>query len=695
MLWSARWGHRPVSPLCAGHVVGAREVALEALKVLPDRTVRGCCPLDCQDTCSWIARVEDGRVVRVTGAKDHPITRGALCAKVNDYQAKTYAEDRILRPLRRIGRKGDGDFEEFSWDDALDLIAERFGSIIETDGAEAILPINYLGSMGILQRRALMRVFHALGTSVFHGSVCGAAGNTLEAEGQQRGFDPEEQTEARYVLMWGSNLLSTAHHAWYFIDQARKQHGARIVAIDPIRTRTARAADEHISIRPGTDAILAAGLARVLFEEGLADQEYAATVADDLDAYRESVEPWTPERVQAETDVPAADVVRLAREYGQARPALIRCGVGLQQTSGGEDIVRALSALAIIAGHWRLPGGGLFIETGPVMDESAASRPDLSAQRTRSLDLARLGEHLTSQTLEPPIKALAVWNMNPAVSQPDAKTVRAGLAREDLFTVVLEHFMTDTARFADVILPSTTQLEHFDLQGSWGHHYISINERAVAPLGESLPHSEIARQLARRLGLEQPELYESDEQIAAAVLPAGVSLEQLRERGWVKSPPLGPQREPIASGLRLAPADGLMAPARPEGSRLQLLTPKSHFFLNSTGGNMPRQRASMKRPTLEIHPEDATARRLRDEQEVLVSNERGEVRAWIKVTDVLHRGVVALPGKWWDRPKETGAVANLLSPPSWTPGGQPAYNDVFVEVTAADDLPGTPGVTAR
>lgn len=466
------------------------------LPVLETGTVRGACPLDCQDTCSWIAHVEDGRVVRVEGNRDHPITRGALCAKVNDYQDRTYAPDRLLQPLRRVGPKGAGIFAPISWDAALGLIAERLGTIIAADGPEAILPVNYLGSMGVVQRRALMRVFHALGTSRFHGSVCGAAGNVLEAEGHPRGFDPEDLVEARFVLMWGSNLLSTAHHGWHFIDQARKRHGARVVAIDPIRTRTAKVCDEHVSLRPGTDAVLAAGLAHVMFAEGLADLDFAASVATDVEAYRESVALWTPDRVAAATDVPAEVVVRLAREFAAARPAVIRCGVAPQQTVGGESVVRALSALAILGGHWQRPGGGLFIETGPAMDERAATRPDLLPRQTRSLDIARIGEHLTSPTLDPPIRALVVWNMNPAVTQPDSPTVRRGLAREALFTVVLEQFMTDTARFADVVLPSTTQLEHFDIVGSWGHHYITLNEPAVAPLGEALPHGEIARRLA-------------------------------------------------------------------------------------------------------------------------------------------------------------------------------------------------------
>jgi anaerobic selenocysteine-containing dehydrogenase len=646
-----------------------------SLPVLDNGMVRGCCPLDCQDTCSWVAHVENGRVVRVEGAKDHPITRGALCAKVNDYQERTYAPDRLLHPMRRVGRKGDGAFERITWESALDLIADRLQDAIASHGAEAILPINYLGSMGIVSRRAPMRVFNALGTSKQHGSVCGAAGNILEEEGHPRGFDPEEQVEARFVLMWGSNLLSTAHHAWHFIDQARKRNGARIVAIDPIRTRTAKACDEHISLRPGTDAVLAAGLANVMLAGGLADLEFAMGAAEDVEAYKASVAPWTPDRVEATTDVSADVIVRLAREFAAARPALIRCGVSPQQTVRGESTVRALSALAILGGHWRLPGGGLFIETNPVMDELAAARPDLRLREVRSLDMARLGEHLTSTTLDPPIQVLVTWNMNPAVTQPDGTRVREGLAREDLFTVVLEQFMTDTARYADVVLPSTTQLEHFDIVGSWGHQYISLNEPAVAPQGEALSHGEIARRLAACLGLTHPALRESDEEIAAASLPPGITIASLRERGYQKSPS---GRPVLRSKVRIA--DTFDAPARPADGQLQLLMPKSHYFLNSTFANMPRQRGQMNRPTLELHPDDAATRGLIDGDEVEIHNDRAALRAWIKITDAIHQGVAALPGKWWGSAKDSSAVTNLLTPGAWAPHGQPAYNDLFVGV---------------
>lgn len=640
--------------------------------------IKGCCPLDCQDSCAWVAQVDAGRVIRVDGAGDHPFTRGTLCAKVNDYQARTYAPDRLLYPLRRTGAKGSGAFERISWDVALDTIAARFSRIVQEDGPEALLPVHYLGSMGVLQRHALMRLFHVLGASRCHGSICGAAGNAVAAAGHPRGFDPEDIVHSRFVLVWGANLLTTSHHHFHFLKEAKRLHGARLVCIDPRRTMTARACDEHISIRPGTDHALAAAMAHVMLDEGLADLAFARQTAVDLDAFSDSIRPWTPGRAAETSGVPAARIVTLAREFAAARPATIRSGIAPQQTVGGETFVRGLSALAILGGHWQHPGGGLFIEAAPVLHERAAARPDLGP-RARSLDLARLGEHLTSTSLTPPVKALIVWTMNPAVDQPNVGLVRAGLARSDLFTVVLEHFMTDTARYADLVLPSTTQLEHFDVQGAWGHHYISANNAAIPPVGEARSHSDIMRLLARRMGLDHPALQESDDEMAASTLPPGVSLGQLCQEGWHKAAPPAPAWGRLT--LRLS---GDESPsAAPGTDRLQLLAPKSMYFLNSSFGNMPRQRRSMKRPTLEMHHEDAARRGLVHDQEVLVRNAQGTLRAWLHVSDEIHPGVVALPGKWWATPHATSAVVNVLTPSAWSPGGQPAYNDTSVEVVSA------------
>jgi anaerobic selenocysteine-containing dehydrogenase len=653
--------------------------------VTDTRLVKGCCPLDCQDTCAWVAHVQDDRVVRLEGARDHPFTRGALCAKVNDYPTRTYAADRLLTPLRRVGAKGQGAFVRIGWEEALDTIAARFRAIIDAHGAQALLPLNYLGSMGVVQRRALLRIFNALGATGTYGSICGASGNVVAAEGHPRGFDPETIVDSRYVLVWGANPLTTCHHHWHFIEEARRRHGARLVCIDPRRTRTAERCDRHLMIRPGTDRFLAAGIARAMLEAGTADLEFASGAVLDLDAFREEVRPWTPERVADVCGLDADEVVSTARDFALARPATIRAGISPQQTVHGEAFVRGLSALAILGGHWRLPGGGLFLEASPVLHESRAARPDLAPGTPRKIDLARLGEVLTSRELSPPIHGLMIWNTNPAVVQTDATRVGEGLAREDLFTVVLEHFLTDTARYADIVLPSTTQLEHFDINGAWGHHYISVNHPAVPPVGEAKSHGEVMRLLAPRLGLTDPAFGETDEQIAASALPEGISLELLAQVGWHKTTPA---RAPLLEGGARVRLCGVAAepPERLEPGALRLLTPKSHYFLNSSFGNMPRHRRSMGRPTLDMHPSDAAARGLADGERVAVGNAKAELVAWLRVTPDVCPGVVALPGKWWRQPVETGAVANLLTPSAWSPGGQPAYNDTFVSVVAAAAL---------
>ena len=522
-----------------------------------------------------------------------------------------------------------------------------------------------------------------MGATRFHGNICGASGAVLSNEGHPIGFDPEEFVHSRLILLWGANVLTTGHHQWHFLKEARRRHGTRIICIDPRKTRTAEHCDQHIAVRPGSDAILAAGIARTMLEEGLADLDSAGRVASDLETYCDQVSEWTPERVAAACGIQADDVVRLAREFGQARPAAIRSGVGPQQSIHGEAYVRSLSALSILGGHWRLRGGGLFIETWPVIHEDQAANPGLASGSSRSFDMAALGPILSDERLDPPIKGLMIWNMNPAVVLPNAGQVRRGLGREDLFTVVLEHFMTDTARFADIVLPSTTQLEHFDLQGAWGHHYISVNNPAIAPLGESKSHGEVMRLLAKRLGLTHPALQASDEEIAESALPSDVAIEELKVKGWQKCSP--PRPELGSNGEKLTLMSEVAAPS-PQISpdMLQLLTPKAHYFLNSSFANMPRQRKSQGEPMLEMNPNDATSRGLSNGQQVALKNELGEIHAALQITDKVRPGVVALPGKWWSQPVETGAVANLLTPSAWSPGGQPAYNDTFATVKSAN-----------
>jgi anaerobic selenocysteine-containing dehydrogenase len=525
--------------------------------------------------------------------------------------------------------------------------------------------------MGVVQRRALRRIFHALGASRQTGNVCGQSGIALEAEGTPRGFDPEDLAHSRLIVLWGCNLLTTAHHTFRFMLEARRRHGARLIAVDPRRTITAARCDRHLMVRPGTDHILALAVGHVLLRDNLADLSFASQAAVDFDQYRHEASLWSPARAASICGVAEPDIVSFAHEFGRARPAAIRSGIGPQQSVVGEQFVRSLSALAVLGGHWQYRGGGLFVAASPIMNEAAAGLPSLGPV-PRLLDMARLGEHLTNASLGPPIDGLMIWGANPAVSQPDTGRVREGLAREDLFLVIAEHFLTDTAKYADIVLPSTTQLEHFDIQGAWGHHYISVNFPAIAPLGEAKSHGEIMRLLAARLGLDGPSFRESDEAIAAAALPPGITLDELKSRGFVKS---SPRRLAFgAGGVVVRMHETPTVPARHAG--LQLLTPKAHHFLNSTFANMPAQQKAERYPTLHMHPDDASQRGLGQGAEVRVHNARGTLTATLHVHGGICAGTVALPGKWWDR-----AVGNLLTPARYSPGGQPAYNDAYVEVS--------------
>jgi anaerobic selenocysteine-containing dehydrogenase len=641
-------------------------------------SVKGCCPLDCQDSCAWIAHVEDGRVVRVEGAKDHPITRGVLCAKVRDYEQRLTAPDRLLHPVRRTGAKGDGRFVRVNWDEALDEIATRFRHILETHGPEALLPFHYLGSMGVVQRLGLMRLFHALGASLPTGGVCAVSASALMREGYPIAVDPEDAANARLVLLWGQNVLTTAHHQWHFIEEARRR-GAQLVTIDPRTTRTARASDQHVRIVPGSDAVLAAAMARVMITEGLADLEFAEKWSTDLDQYRMKVMEWTLTRAAVATGVAEEEIAALARAYGTARPALIRAGIAPMQTSQGESFVRGLSALAIIGGHWRHKGGGLSILSIPDLPEARAARPDLIANNPRSLDIAKLGAVLADEKLSPAVKGLMVWSANPAITQIDSDRVRRGLAREDLFTVVFDHFITDTGRYADIVLPATTQFEHFDIQGAWGHYYVSVNCPAVAPMGEARSGGAVMRALARRLCLDHPALKESDEEIAASALPAGWQMADLKATGWRK---LEPSINGPAQPLSLLGEPIALLPALPEGT-LRLLTPKAHHFLNSTFANMSRHRQSQGRAVVEIHPDEASARSLNDGDIIFVRQGSRGMRVALKVTDSIRPGLAVLEGKWWGGEEEFTAQMNRLTTSRWSPQGQPAYNETHITIERA------------
>ena len=642
--------------------------------------VKGCCPLDCQDSCAWVAHVEDGKVTRVEGAKDHPITRGVLCAKVRDYEARLTAPDRLLHPLRRSGAKGSGQFTRIGWDEALGEIATRFKAIVAEHGGSALLPYSYLGSMGTVQRFAPMRIFHALGSSIAEGDVCSASAGALLGEGHPIGLDPEEGGDARLIVLWGQNTLSTGHHQWHFVDQARKK-GARVIGIDPCRTRTMKQCDLHLAPAPGTDAVLAAALGRHLLATGRADLDLAALWVADLEDYRQAVEPWSFAAAAAVTGLAEQQIAEFAEAFASASPVLIRAGVGLQQAVNGETVIRAISALAILGGHWRHRGGGLSILSFPDFAGSKAKRADLRQVPARIVHGAKLAGVLTDPDLDPPVKGFMVWSANPAVTQIDSARMRQGLLRDNLFTVVADHFLTDTARLADIVLPATTQFEHDDVQGAWGHHYVLANTKAIEPLGETRSSGAIMRGLAEKLGLNHPAFQESDAEIAASVMPEGWSLAWLQAAGWRKSPSPRPAIAEREKKLKLA--DGpITAPEPLPAGHLQLLTPKGHYFLNSTFANMARQRQSEGVPTLRMNAGDAAVRKLDDGARIVVRRGDRALDLRLAISEQVLPGVVTLDSKWWN--DEAGP--NILSPPSWSPAGQPAYNDVYVTVEARDKV---------
>ncbi len=521
------------------------------------RTHKVVCPHDCPDTCVMTVDVEGGRAVAIGGDPDHRFTQGFLCAKVNQYLDRVYSPERILHPLRRVGRKGEGRFERISWDEASDEIATRFSAIVEAHGAQAILPYSYAGNMGLLSFGSMdRRFFHALGASHLARTICSSAGGAgLKATvGKSLGFDPEAIVNARFIVAWGANIVSSNVHLWPFIEEARRR-GARFVAIDPYRSRTAEKADGHLALLPGTDAALALGVMHVLFRDGLEDADYLARYTVGAAELRVRAAEWTPARTARETGLTVAEIEGFAREYGTTRPSAIRLNYGLNRHAGGGMAVRTIACLPAITGDWRHVGGGVLLSssgTFPV-DNAALERPDLAPPGTRTLNMSQIGRVLTDQTLSPPVKALFVYNSNPAAVAPEQEKVREGLGREDLFTVVHELFATDTVDFADIVLPATTTLEHYDLHKAYGHLYLSLSRPAIAPVGESKPNTEVFRLLAARMGLDHASLRDSDEDMARQAMLwdhpnlSGITFERLEREGSVRLSVADPHA-PFAEG---------------------------------------------------------------------------------------------------------------------------------------------------
>ncbi|HET7373642.1 MAG TPA: molybdopterin oxidoreductase family protein [Gemmatimonadaceae bacterium] len=685
--------------------------------------VRGACPHDCPDTCAMLVTVESGRAVRVAGDPDHPFTRGFLCTKVNRYVERTYHPDRVLHPMRRVGPKGSGRFERVSWDDALDEIASRLNAIRHSsDGPQAILPYSYAGTMGMVQGSSIdRRFFHAIGASMLDRTICSAPGTAgmQMTVGANIGADPEGMPESDLVILWGTNTLTSNPHLWPFVLEARER-GAPVIAIDPIRTRTAAQCDEWIAIRPGTDAALALGMMHVLLERGLQDDEFIAAHTLGFDQLRSRVEEYPPERVSQITGIPVETIVTLGERYGRAKAAFLRVNYGLQRHGGAAMAVRTIACLPALTGHWRRAGGGVQLSSSANFEfnKQALFRVDLSPP-VRTINMIRLGDALTKADAGiggPPVRAIVVYNSNPAAVAPDRNEVLEGFRREDLFTVVLEHFQTDTADYADFVLPATTQLEHWDIHLAYGHHYLSLNRPAIEPLGEALPNTEIFRRLAARMGLSHPSLQDDDLTVIRQALDtaseklAGITLDALLEKGWLRlnvpKPylPFATGQFPTPSGkcefysermarMGLDPLPAFTPPYEfPEAVPslaarypLTLISSPAHQFLNSTFVNVDSLRRAAREPECLLHPVDAASRGIGAGARVVIHNDRGAFTAVARVEETIRPGVVWAPSIWWGKYAADGANANQTTSQRESDMGRgPVFYDNLVEVGLAD-----------
>ena len=663
------------------------------------------------------------KAVDVRGDPDHPVTRGFLCTKVDRYLERTYHADRLTRPLKRVGPKGQGRFEPVSWDEALGIVAERLTSIAKAHGPQSILPYSYAGTMGYVQSASMdRRFFHRLGASLLERTICSEAGGVgmRMTVGQNIGTDTENVAGAQLILLWGTNTLTSNPHLWPFVRAAREK-GAKVIAIDPLATRTTAQCDQHVMIRPGTDGALALGMMHVMFAEGLADRDYLERYCLGADQLEQRVKDYPVSRVAETCELPEDVILELARAYGRAEPAFIRVNYGLQRHYGGGMAVRCIASLAAVSGHWRHPSGGVQLSTSAAhkFDKVKLEKPELIPPGTRSINMSRLAEALNEPDAGvggPPVKAMVVYNSNPGEVAPDRSRTRQGLARDDLFLVVLEHFLTDTATFADIVLPATTQLEHWDVHFAYGHYYASLNQPSIAPVGESLPNSEIFRRLAKKMGFADPCFDDSDEELIRQSLSGGheymkgITFELLKEKGWARlnlPTPFAPYAEgnfPTPSGKcelyseRLAAKglDPVPTYLPPRESRetdpalagrfpLTLISPPEHQFLNSSFVNVDSLRKKAGAPKVKVHPDDAALRGISDGLTVRCYNDRGGFTARAMITTDVKRGVVSAPSIWWGRYTGDGMNANQTTAVADTDmGGGATFYDNLVEVEPAD-----------
>jgi anaerobic selenocysteine-containing dehydrogenase len=682
--------------------------------------VRAVCPHDCPDTCALLVTVEDGVATEVKGDPDHPTTAGVLCTKVARYTERTYHPERLLHPLRRVGKKGEGKFERISWEQALDTIAARLQDIAAR-APQAIMPYSYCGTMGLLQGESMSsRFFHQLGASLLDRTICAMAGFTgyTYTIGATIGTDVEQFQDSKLIIIWGGNPIASNLHFWIRAQEA-KRRGARLIAIDPYRSLTAEKCHQHIALLPGTDAALALGMMHVLIRDELIDHDYIERYTIGFEQLKARAAEWTPERSAETCGISVDEVLGLAREYGQAaqrgEPVAIRTNYGVQRVHGGGMAVRTIACLPALVGAWRHPAGGIQLSSSGSFpaNRSALQRPDLLKSPVRTLNMTTIGDDLlraSSPEFGPKIEAMIVYNANPVAIAPDSARVKQGFEREDLFTVVLEHFQTDSADYADIVLPATTQLEHVDAHLAYGHLYMMANNAAIAPLGEAKSNTEIFRLLAARMGFDDPCFSQGDDELAAQafdgrdVRAVHFDWDSLKRKGWQK---LNLPDAPFAAGGFPTPsgkcefysarmlADGLdplpayIAPYESVASNpalaakypLAMISPPARNFLNSTFVNVKSLRSAEGEPHLDIHPGDSAARGIADGEMVRIFNDRGSFMARARVTDKARAGLVVGLSVWWKKLSSDGKNANEVTSQRLTDMGRaPTFYDTLVQV---------------
>ena len=699
------------------------------------KEILGICPQDCPDACGFIYHVTDGHLEKVTGNPNHPFSRGGLCVKLKNYAEHHYHPDRILYPLKRIGKKGEGKFTQVSWDEALDVIRSKWTAIINDYGPTAILPNSYLGSSGLINGLVVGDpFFNTLGASIPERTYCGSGSTTafVMTYGLSGGVDAESFPASKFIVLWGINTINTNLHHWPFILEARK-NGAKIVVIDPTRTKTAKQADWHIRCRPGTDGALAMAMMNCIIEEDLVDHDYVQMYTTGFEELKERVKEYPPEFAAKVTGVPTEDIRQLAREFATHQPSVVRPGIALERHRGGGQTIRAISCLPALVGSWRHPGGGMLTMSyfNFPIDWEKGNRGDLITPGTRVLNMLELGKQLLDETLEPPIKSFFCYNSNPVIQSLEQEKIIKGLERDDLFTVVSELFMTDTARYADIILPASMQAEQFDLMFSWGSCYVGLNRQAIEKPGDTVSNTELFRRLAKTMEMDNPSLYRTDKEIVQEAIDwnhssmQGITLESLEKTGFARlkiGHPL--TRTPHAEGNFLTPSGkvelkssmaeeigNFVAPVLRNGSNefqptnkvdplpgyippynsttesvdlsypLILLSPKAHSFLNSQFGNEEKQIKREGKQFVLINPADAEQRNIHDDMRVRVFNNTSEYHARAILTDDAMQGTVITPVGFWAKEVEGASTVNSVNNVQFVEMGQaPSLSDVFVEV---------------